>query len=445
MVLSSSPSCVSPPPLGLKRPRRHLLTVALALGAALLLPAGGSRLARAEPSACAAKIRQIYDSNTGNLVAAELSLPALRRLPSAGEWGPHLEIRLGLQGRRAPESLETLTVGQYNLLDLVAGEKLADGAADAARLAGAPLPPWAKPERDVLGVAETILRADPDVLVVEEVGSAEILAEFSRRHLKDRYEPVLIEGNGGGIHIGFLLKKDLPFDVEAQSFKNVATSAGTEPLFSRDLPVLVFRERGGDARGPPRFALAGTHFKSQRTSNPATDTGAIRREQAEAAAEILAAYRKTLGPDAPILLAGDFNEDLRHAPAFDSLRNRAGLRDSFDLAPASKSVDPRLRTTQTFHPRDGSPTVHSQLDAILISGVSPELGVVREAQVVPYLDSRGNIKPVPATIEQRHENPSDHFMIRTVLDYRKMRTPRASVRPTATTAATATATPPPGP
>jgi len=383
----------------LTAPKRRFALLGMAFLQLLLTTAPP---AQATTASCAHQFQQL-DSTAQRSTSPGLrsAIGSLKRLPSANEWGPRVELHLGTSGSRAPEKIETLTIGQYNVLDLQA----------------------TKPEKDLKGVAETILRADPDVLILEEVGGAQILSDFNARYLGSRYEPLLIEGNGRGIHVGFLLKKDLPFDVEAQSFKNVAEATWTEPLFSRDLPVLVFRERGGDARGPPRFAVAGTHYKSQRSHDATIDTAVIRTRQAEASAEILQHYRQELGPKVPLILGGDFNDDVRHAASFDSLKTRMGFRDSFDLAPATHSVAATDRVTQTFHPRDGSPTKHSQLDAILISGVTPESGIIREAQVVPYLDAQGKIKPIPKTHAERHQNPSDHFMIRTVIDYSRLRNP----------------------
>ncbi len=353
----------------------------------------------AQGSSCADALQHLFPAAAAPASPLRAPIGSLKRISSASDWGPRVEIRLGAPGGRKPQDIQTLTIGQYNVLDFNS----------------------TKPDRDIRGVAETILRADPDILVLEEVGNARFLSEFNASHLGGRYEPLLIEGNGSGIHVGFLLKKDLPFEVEAQSFKNVAEAAADAPLFSRDLPVLVFRETGGDARGPPRFAVAGTHYKSQRSRDATIDTAAIRTRQAEASAQIFEHYRKELGPKVALVLAGDFNDDVRHARSFDSLKARVGMEDSFDLAPARKSVPVADRVTQTFHPRDGSPTVGSQLDAIWISGVARESGIIREAQVVPYLDAHGRIRPTPKTHAERHENPSDHFMIRTVLDYAGLR------------------------
>jgi hypothetical protein len=317
---------------------------------------------------------------------------------------------LEADARRATE-LKRLVVGQYNLLNLVAStEAVAEGQI-------------ARPLAELRDLGATIMRAQPDLMVVEEVGSLEILETFSEKFLSGRYQAALIEGNDSRIHVGFLFKKDLPFDVEIQSFRNVSEATENHAVFSRDLPVAVFRERGGEARGPPNFILAGTHYKSQRQDGVLVDTTEIRRNQAEATAAILGFYRAQYGERVPLILAGDFNEDVRVAEAFTSLGQKTKLQCSFDLAPASQSVPFADRITQTFHPRD-APSKGAQLDAILISGITPEEGVVLESQVVPYLDSAGKVKPVPRTYAERRENPSDHFMIRTVLDYEKLRTRR---------------------
>ncbi len=266
-----------------------------------------------------------------------------------------------------------------------------------------------KPEAKIKAVGDVIMRENPDVMVAVEVDDIRALKYLADTYLDQKYFAVLIEGNDSrGIDIGFLVKKDLPFDLEVQSNKNAKPStekiAGpNDPVFSRDLPVLKLRLTGSKESDNPFLVVAGTHYKSMAGNNP-VESVAKRAQQAKRTAEILSEFD---AKGVPYMLMGDYNNHVPAAAEFKALFDQ-GMKDVFDIV-----VPPVIgndRVTQTFHPANGN-FVWNQLDAILISKEAQGLQNIENAHVVQYLDANGNVMPLPETYAQRELQPSDHRMI----------------------------------
>jgi hypothetical protein len=226
----------------------------------------------------------------------------------------------------------------------------------------------------------------------------------------------MIEGNDDrGIDIAVLVKKDLPFDLEMQSYRNAKMhnerNGGSEELvFSRDLPVLKVMKKGSKE---PLSLFMGVHLKSQRDAPNDPRSVYKRTQQAAAVTRIYQDYRR-MHPEAPVFLLGDFNAEIG-APEFRPLWE-AGFKDSFDLAPNT----PHDRITHSYHPNSGE-NIYGQLDAVVVAEGKAK-GIIKSGEVVPYLDPDGNPKALPASKEERKENPSDHRMVNVVVDFRKVKT-----------------------
>jgi endonuclease/exonuclease/phosphatase family metal-dependent hydrolase len=266
-----------------------------------------------------------------------------------------------------------------------------------------------KPEQELIGVAQAINESNPDVIVMQEVEGQSVLEDFNNHYLNGQYQTFLTPGNDGrGIDIGFLLKKDLPLKVVKESYKNLqwndpADNNHPVPLFSRDLPTLLFYKKTDDpAKSQPLFVVIGNHGKSKRSRPGDPDSVQLRTAQYNQARLIVDSYLKRFGKDLPLLMAGDFNTDVRTEPEVASLKER--LSDVFDLVKVPESE----RITHTFHPRGGA-TVQSQLDAILVSnGLTHS---ILQASIYRYKNKNGEIKPLPKTYNEREGNPSDHYPI----------------------------------
>ena len=269
----------------------------------------------------------------------------------------------------------------------------------------------AKSVEAIRGVARAITDANPDFLVLEEVGGIDALKTLSRTYLNDAYEAFLVPGNDmGGIDIGYLVKRDLPLSVSVESHRDVMwkdpVDQAQHKLFTRDAPALMIRAAGAAENSAPLFILIGNHAKAQRDRDGDPESVLLRTAQYKAMASIVNDYQTEFGREVPIIVGGDFNADVQSAPSIAALRKN--MKDPFDLTGATKAA----RVTHTYHPREGD-AEYSQLDALL---VTPSLADnVVSMETYRYKNRQGVAKPLPTTYDERSENPSDHFPIILVL------------------------------
>ncbi len=319
--------------------------------------------------------------------------------------------------KRTLDQIQELRVGTYNVENFFLYQGRHEYTQDGSlvRVTG----PSPKPDHKVLGVAQALLDLDLDIVVLQEVESIEGSDELISKYLGGQYIPILVKGNDHkrDINIGFLVKKDLPFTIENHSFR---AEIGIDPLrperkdfrvFSRDLPVLVFRQAGAARDAPPWFIVIGGHYKSKRPIKGQDgrvsdrESSVMRTVQFEKTAEIVERYRDEYGSDLPIILAGDFNGDVNRDPEILPSIQKAGLANSFDLLPQPLSELDRM--THIFFPGRGETPQRHQMDAIF---VSKELqGDVADAGVYRYKKQSGKPVPLPENKHQRDRNPSDHW------------------------------------
>ncbi len=246
---------------------------------------------------------------------------------------------------------------------------------------------------DLIKLQKNLIESwDPDILTAEEIFDEKSLNAL----ISDRYVPVLIEGNDDERHIGFIIKKDLPFYVSVETHENEMWQ--NRKLFSRDLPVLLLRT---SPSSDPVHIVIGNHGKSPRGQG----SEELRAAQYKRAAQIVEQYKRKY-PHAGILLAGDFNADTRSAS--DVAPIKASLNDPFEL----KQIPLEDRITHIYFPPRGPPETR-QMDNIF---VSPNLNdQILSIRVIPYLDENGQPKPVPKTFDERESNGSDHEAVEIVI------------------------------
>src|SRR5262249_54705736 len=151
-------------------------------------------------------------------VTADSTGPRLSRVDGATEWGPTVKLSAAPDARPFDEIRE-LVFGQFNVLNLVQKKGKALRGPDGKILTDPPTgkvlksaPSIDKPESQLRGVADTILRAKPDILTLVEVDSLEALNHLNTKYLGGKFRPIHIEGNDPrGIDVAFLIRKDLPF------------------------------------------------------------------------------------------------------------------------------------------------------------------------------------------------------------------------------------------
>lgn len=233
-------------------------------------------------------------------------------------------------------------------------------------------------------VARRILEMDLDVLAVQEVEHVEILREFNRVHLGNRYRHVvLIEGNDPRmIDVGVLSKLPIGPVVSHQ-----AASHPDEPqerIFSRDLLAVRLLDPGGNKL----LTLYNTHLKShyiaqdQEPQEGAASANQRRRRQAETIARILSSEERR---GARFVLVGDMNDpaDSPHlAPMLtvdgEPLAN--GLAHALETRPAKREAagqGPGPDTplwTHRYNPPGAAPPEYRLFDQIWLSrSLAPRL------------------------------------------------------------------------
>jgi len=320
--------------------------------------------------------------------------------PSFGTSDLTCEIRFSSVAHFAPplrplESLDRLKVASYNLENFF---RESDVEHQNQLLSARPgfRSSIAKPRDKVLGIARNILRADPDLLVVQEAGSLDALQMLSES-LGNRYHPILIPGNDnqGSRHIGFLVKKDLPVDLTLESHRTIRA-------FARDLPALVIRPAGSDSGSKPLLIFMGTHYKAG-----GKVTRSRRLEESQKTVEVMTTYKTQYGENVNEIVAGDFNGAAKVGSEYEPLRKEGQLSDAFDVA--RTSTPPHERNTHVIYRRERAGHFGWQPDSILV-GPTLRDKVIKTRVLAP--------SPIPETQQEMDLlSPSDHFLLETEIDF----------------------------
>ncbi len=290
----------------------------------------------------------------------------------------------------------------------------------------------------------TIQSQNPDIVLVQGVEIANMLVSMNRLSFEDgqKYFPLVFAGNDPFSHLGVLIARDLPYQVEIEThrgdrwtdFSRVTQrevergNTGPEvPLFTRDLPIITFYERNLDnpqEKGRPVLVVGNAHLKGENPSeqNDLARSGSkeLRRAEVERTKVIFHEKDVAFGGRVPVVIGGVFGHALDDSDANDfSILNGSGLVDVLDGL--------EDRTTSCFFGPPGSSGDSSgdfddmeigthSTDSILLS--RSHRGRVMKAFVAPFVDSNGLALPrLPRTRTSFNRlYPSSHFPI--VVDVR---------------------------
>ncbi|MCC6276627.1 MAG: hypothetical protein IT289_01785 [Oligoflexia bacterium] len=259
--------------------------------------------------------------------------------------------------------------------------------------------------RSLKETSEVIREVSPDIAVLTEIADKESLDRLNDSFLNSEYRTFFIQGNDPVLNVAFVVRKSVPFEIEHVSHAHLKwfdPATRTEiPLFSRDLPMLIFRKSGEET---PAFVFMGTHNKSKRNRDGDPQSRLWRRAQIDGAAQIAKDLKRRFGAEVPILFGGDFNTDIQESGDMNILWRE--FTDSFMVAKETLPLYQRI--THSYIPRRGRPQYH-QMDTILIS---KEAKInVKRADVYRFKDRNGKDKPLPRKHKDRDRNPSDHFPV----------------------------------
>jgi endonuclease/exonuclease/phosphatase family metal-dependent hydrolase len=203
-----------------------------------------------------------------------------------------LALTLVAVGCLAQAQAESLRIGTWNVRNYLLHNRWEQGKFRFD---------YPKPEAEKAALRRVLLQVRPDILLLQEIGSAAMLQELREDlaaagldypHLHAAVAP----GARGGLG---LLSRLAP--AEALFLDPVGGQEGA-PLIRRGLQELVFH------LGGQRLRVFNVHLKSRYTSDPEDfESRAFRAAELRALQAVLAARLAIRGEDEWLLLAGDFN------------------------------------------------------------------------------------------------------------------------------------------
>jgi exonuclease III len=281
--------------------------------------------------------------------------------------------------------------------------------------------------KKALWLGQSLLEIDADIVLVNEVGGEESLVNFAKFFLNDIYKAYVIEGNSDrGIDIGYLVKRDLPVNVELHTHKNRPLNflyphevlnnqyfEKTAPdkivkthYFSRDCAELrIFRAN----ESKPALIFLLVHLKSKLDPDGVDPEGRERRAaELKTLVEIYKELRRDHG-EVPMIVGGDFNgiaDSTMGEKEFLPLFQQTDLENVFRLLGRDKSES----MTQIQFNRQGQEQL-LQIDYLLVSHHLKEHLIAEETEVFRYRSDLGVKLAIPQTFDQRLMLPSDHYPI----------------------------------
>lgn len=290
-------------------------------------------------------------------------------------------------------SKEKLRIITFNAQDFTLYEK-ADSKLDRAT---------PKEEKHVKAIAKTLFENNPDVIVLQEIGSKYSLEKLAELGAKDQYTTVFIQGNDNqsfgpsknqakhGRHIGFLIKKNLGLQHTVTANLRIPYQGAEKNrnfLFDRGLPVITFYEPNNRN---PLFVLIGVHNHSIGNGGKFLE---IKAQEEQAMIDMIQKIENTYGMNLPIILSGDFNLGVNEYGRLYRLRKK--MVDSFDDLKVA-STDTR-RVTQIFHATNQILSLARQVDAVFVNPILANR--IRASSTLNFLvDDVSDHKPLMVDID----------------------------------------------
>ena len=251
-------------------------------------------------------------------------------------------------------------------------------------------------------LAQTILEAQADVVMVTEVGGLESLSNFSRFLLKDDYGPLSLPSNSDrGIDLGYLVKKDLNLNASLKDHVRYELPAPAY-RFSRDVLRLDLTENG-----KPKMIFLLAHIKSKLDLKRSDFEG--RSKRTHEVKGLIDIYRKIQEefPETPILVGGDMNGHAGEVNTEEEFQQIYELTDLKDIAFLA-AIPQEDRFSYVYFNRGGN-RFEQQIDYLFISERFRQLIEPEECYFPRYKNLSGAPLPIPRRIEQKNILPSDHY------------------------------------
>ncbi len=257
-----------------------------------------------------------------------------------------------------------------------------------------------KPKEKCFILAQTILEADADIVMVTEVGGHESLANFARYVLQDKYVSMSMPSNSDrGIDLGYLIKKELTYKLDIHTHIDYPLPYPAK-RFSRDVLRLDISQ--GDEL---KMILLLVHIKSKLDLRKADFEGRTRRSlEVKGLIDI---YQNLSKLNVPVLVGGDFNGIAQERDTEEEFKQIYELTDLKDIAFLAK-IPEEERFSYIYFNRGGNRFVQ-QIDYLFISEKHAHLIDSAECYFPRYKNLSGSPMPIPKRMEQKNLLPSDHY------------------------------------
>ena len=251
-------------------------------------------------------------------------------------------------------------------------------------------------------LANTILEAQADIVMVTEVGGPESLHNFAHYLLRDQYYSLSLPSNSDrGIDLGYLIKRTLPFKIETHTHVDFKLPYPAKK-FSRDVLRLDLIE-GEDTK----MILLLVHIKSKLDLKRADFEGRTRRHLEVRGLIDIYKDLEIKFPHIPILVGGDMNGHAGEIDTEEEFKQLYALTELKDIASLAK-IPTEDRFSYIYFNRGGNRFVQ-QIDYLFISEKFAHLIDPAECYFPRYKGLNGSPLPIPKRMEQKNILPSDHY------------------------------------
>jgi|SRR5690554_2682668 len=256
-----------------------------------------------------------------------------------------------------------------------------------------------KPKEKCEQLALTIKEADPDVIMLTEVGGMESLKNFTSIFLDNSYFPMTLPSNSDrGIDLGFLTKNENNYTYELITHINYPLPAPYQ-RFSRD--VLGLKLFQGEEL---KSIFLNVHIKSKLDMKK-TDFQGRGRRIAEVKG-LIDIYKKLSLENVPVFIGGDFNG---HAGP-DACEEEFKAIYETDLIDISTYAEiPESERFSYIYFNKGGQRFEQVIDYLFVSEKYKNLIKKEECYFPRYKNLDGSLIPIPTRFEHKSFLPSDHY------------------------------------
>lgn len=243
-----------------------------------------------------------------------------------------------------------ITVATFNVENYNLSDRMVEGVFREA---------YPKPEAEKAAVRQVLRSVAPDIVAMQEMGSAPFLTELQRdlaREGLDLPHAVVLEGADPDRHVALLSR--LPFKEVRRHTAVPVMLFGQREVVKRGVLEVTFGTTEGD------LTVFVVHLKSRRTERPDDPMGATQREREAEAVRDLVLARHPDPARAKFIVCGDFNDTRASKPVTSML-----ARGSTRLGELLRAVDGRGEAWTHYYRREDT---YSRIDFLLVSeGLKP--------------------------------------------------------------------------